>query len=291
MTGDLAFDLRLEVAARDVQRAGKGTLLVLVGLADVEQDGAGQASHVVGGGGVDLADLALGLGQQVAEAGHGKSLPARSGLRYAPDRPIPRCIKGRDQGATITGRRSLIEPRSTTSASMSISVRLRVQDDHEGAVPLGDRHHVGRRVHPEGGADCEQHVGLLGDREGPVDHLGHERLAERDRRRLEDAAAGAAGRILLPGLARARALVPSARVSPQLMQTTWRIVPCTSITRPGSVPAFWCSSSTFCVTTACSLPARSSSTIARWPSFGCAFHAGESRRERQACFRTSGSPM
>ena len=68
--GDLAFDLRLEVATGDVQRAGKRTLLVLVGLTDVEQHGARQMAQIVGGGRVDLADLALGLRQELAEAGH-----------------------------------------------------------------------------------------------------------------------------------------------------------------------------------------------------------------------------
>ena len=46
---------------------------------------------------------------------------------------------------------------------------------------------------------------------------------------------------------------------------------------PGRCPACWCSSSMFWVTTARSLPCRSSSTIARWPAFGSASHAGESQ--------------
>ena len=42
-----------------------------------------------------------------------------------------------------------------------------------------------------------------------------------------------------------------------------RIVPCTSITRSGELPATWCSSSIFWVMSACSLPLFSSSTRAR----------------------------
>ena len=57
MARHLALDLRLEVAAGDVQRAGQRALLVLVGLADVEQHGARTSPQLVGVGGVDLADL------------------------------------------------------------------------------------------------------------------------------------------------------------------------------------------------------------------------------------------
>ena len=58
------------VAPGDVHRAGDGALLVLVGLADVEHDGAGWLAELVRLGGVDLADLGLGRLEQVAEVGH-----------------------------------------------------------------------------------------------------------------------------------------------------------------------------------------------------------------------------
>ena len=63
VVGDLALDLALEVAAGDVEGAGQGALVVLVGLPDVEHDGAGPADGGLGGGGVDLADLGLASGR------------------------------------------------------------------------------------------------------------------------------------------------------------------------------------------------------------------------------------
>ena len=65
-----ALDRCLERAAGDVQRAGDGALLVLVGLADVEHDGARLLAQLVGLGGVDLADLGLGGVQQLSEVRH-----------------------------------------------------------------------------------------------------------------------------------------------------------------------------------------------------------------------------
>ena len=63
--------------------------------------------------------------------------------------------------------------------------------------------------------------------------------------------------------ARTRASVSSiGRRSWQSQQRVHQIVPWTSTTSSTAVPAFWCSPSTFWVTTACSLPIRSSSTIA-----------------------------
>ena len=80
-------------------------------------------------------------------------------------------------------------------------------------------------------------------------------------------------------------------VMPQLMQTTLRMVPCTSITFSGELPAIWCNSSMFCVISACSLPRRSSAASARWPGFGLAFQAVWSMRAFQDALRTSGSAM
>jgi hypothetical protein len=61
--------------------------------------------------------------------------------------------------------------------------------------------------------------------------------------------------------------------APQLMHTTFLIVPCTSITRSGELPAAWCSSSMFWVTRACSLPRRSRAASASCPRLGRAFQA------------------
>ena len=79
------------------------------------------------------------------------------------------------------------------------------------------------------------------------------------------------------------------RRSPQSQQRVNQIVPWTSTTDSGRLPAIWWSPSTFWVTTARRLPADSSWAIARWPSLGIAAHAGESRRVCHARTRTSGS--
>ncbi len=76
---DPVLDLALEVAPGDVDGAGQGALLVLVGLSHVEHHGA-VADGIFGGAGVDLADADLGLVEQIAVAGHSESLPARSGF-------------------------------------------------------------------------------------------------------------------------------------------------------------------------------------------------------------------
>jgi hypothetical protein len=53
-----------------VHGAGDGPLLVFVGLAHVEHDGARLPAQLVGRGSVDLADLGLGGGEQLTEARH-----------------------------------------------------------------------------------------------------------------------------------------------------------------------------------------------------------------------------
>ena len=92
LVGDPALDARLERAAGDVDGAGDGALLVLVGLADVEDDRPRSAAQLVGGGSVDLADLGLRGGEQLSKARHRtKSLPTESGFeqirRGGPRRP------------------------------------------------------------------------------------------------------------------------------------------------------------------------------------------------------------
>ena len=77
--------------------------------------------------------------------------------------------------------------------------------------------------------------------------------------------------------------------SPQFRQPTSRMVPWTSTTRPGSLPAAWWRPSMFWVMRVWSLPWRSRPTSARCPALGSATQAWESSRLRQARFRTSGS--
>jgi hypothetical protein len=69
LVGHPVLDLGLEVAARDVDRAGQRALLVLVGLAHVEdQRPAGDLGR--GGRGVDFTDLGLGRSEEVTEGSH-----------------------------------------------------------------------------------------------------------------------------------------------------------------------------------------------------------------------------
>ena len=63
--------------------------------------------------------------------------------------------------------------------------------------------------------------------------------------------------------------------SPHERHSTWRMVPWISTTLAGSVPACWCNSSMFWVTSVCSLPWRSKATRARCPALGWADQAGD----------------
>jgi hypothetical protein len=67
---DAALDVALEVPPLDVQRARDRPLLVLVGLAHVEHDGARLLARLVRGRRVDLTDLTLRRRQQVPERRH-----------------------------------------------------------------------------------------------------------------------------------------------------------------------------------------------------------------------------
>jgi hypothetical protein len=58
------------VAARDVDRTRQGALLVLVGLADVEDDHPAGIDTRLRLGGVDLGDLGLRLRQEITKRGH-----------------------------------------------------------------------------------------------------------------------------------------------------------------------------------------------------------------------------
>ena len=81
LVGDPVLDRALHRAAGDVDGSRDGALLVLVRLPHVEHDGARLAAEVVGGGGVDLADLGLGGGEQLSEARH--RAPSRADGRAA----------------------------------------------------------------------------------------------------------------------------------------------------------------------------------------------------------------
>ena len=79
LVGDASLDLRLEMAAGDVDRVGQGALFVLVGFAHVEHDRSG-GDPLGGGAGVDLDDLGLGGGEEVTERCHAETLPSHSGI-------------------------------------------------------------------------------------------------------------------------------------------------------------------------------------------------------------------
>jgi hypothetical protein len=59
------------VASGDVDGTGQRALVVLVGLADIEDDRAWDLAPFVGLRRADLGDPSLGLGEELAEAGHG----------------------------------------------------------------------------------------------------------------------------------------------------------------------------------------------------------------------------
>jgi hypothetical protein len=81
------------------------------------------------------------------------------------------------------------------------------------------------RIDLKARADRDEQVRFRCAAERALDHLGYERLAERNGRALEDAAAVAAGRILFAGARRGRAPSASAPSFPHAMHTTLRTVP------------------------------------------------------------------
>ena len=128
------------------------------------------------------------------------------------DVPLP----ARVLSARSRRRRARSAPRrsargSTTSAIESIAVgwSLTMTTPRTGA--RRDRHHARHRLHLQRRADREQQVGLGGGGQRAVDDLGHERLAERDRVALQDAAADRGNADRPRRRARARAPLPSAR--------------------------------------------------------------------------------
>src|SRR5690606_498426 len=106
-----ALDGALEGAAGDVERAGDGPLLVLLGLADVEDQRARLLAQGIGLVGLDLADLGLGGGQELTEVRHGWSFVVAGGRK-----PTDRVNNQESAGipSTSAGSSSPIGPRKTT---------------------------------------------------------------------------------------------------------------------------------------------------------------------------------
>src|SRR5436190_1034558 len=93
------------------------------------------------------------------------------------------------------------DERSAAAHRESVVRRLlRVDDEEPRAGPHGDVAEPGRRVHGERAADDEEEVALFGGGERRIDDGRNERLAERDRRGLEDASARLTRRVLLTGV-------------------------------------------------------------------------------------------
>ena len=147
---------------------------------------------------VDLGDLGLGGLQQVPEAGHGENPSGMVGYR---DRVGPAwCWLRIRWRRTSAGRIVPISPCRTASARPSISVGPPLTMTTLAPVCLARGTQYGGGVHRQRRADGEQQVALLADLHRPVDDLGDQRLAERDRVALEDPAAHLARRILLAGV-------------------------------------------------------------------------------------------
>src|SRR5207248_10915561 len=123
---DPILDLALQVPAGDEHRVRHRSLLVLVELADVDERGVVEVR--LGLGRLDLADLLLRLGQQLAEAGHrvsSRSFSARPGSRgvmddnpvlqerLPPGSAIPKWLRG----ATSSARAERGEVASESLAS------------------------------------------------------------------------------------------------------------------------------------------------------------------------------
>ena len=110
----------------------------------------------------------------------------------------------------------------------SVEWRRRVVQDHDPrAGRLGDRDDARDRVDLQRAADREHQVGFARHRERALDDGRHQRLPERDRVALEDAAAGRQGGSTSPARTRSSASAIGVR-SPQLQHITRRTVPWTS---------------------------------------------------------------
>ena len=198
LVGDPALDRPLELAPGDVERAGDGALLVLLGLADVEHHGAGTlpARHRrrrcrPRGSRPWWRRGALGSWASLVilrVRGRLKTLPGWSTIRPAAGFPPP-----------SAGSTSPIDPWITTSArsSIAVGVPLTMTTSAPDAAASGTTSAIG--VDAQRRADREQQVAGTGGRVGPAEVGGDEALPEADRGRLEDPAAAAAGRVVLAG--------------------------------------------------------------------------------------------
>ncbi len=137
---DPTLDGGLERAPGDVEGTGQRALLVLVRLADVEDDGVAAGDLVFGLGRLDLADLGLGLGQHLSERGHVDHDPSY-GRRWllAPGHPA----SGPPTGAMGALRSETLPARSTFPAARngrpdpSDARPRRPGSQSRGALPTG----------------------------------------------------------------------------------------------------------------------------------------------------------
>ena len=266
------------MAAGDVDRAGHRALVVLVGLADVEDERPG--FDLLGGAGrVDLGDLGLGGGEEIAEGSHE--------------------LKGYQSGRDLATRSRLISAGSSSPS------------DSRGATASANAVHAGRLgVDDDDSCPAAPWPAARGWRPGTPTASSRRRAAHRTRSAARIAASITSGTsdwpneivslLTIPtrrrgsaGRPRRRAPVRAARPSDGGRRTSstalQRIVPWTSITLAGSCPARWCSSSTFWVTTARACPGAPARRSPGGRGSGCASHAGECKRFCHADRRTSGS--
>ena len=253
--------------------------------------------------GVDLGDPRLRLGEQLTEAGHGCSWESRypagrnatAGVGYS-QRPDLNWRHDHGRARLRPGRRArgASSPsgsrRTTASATASNGVSSALHDHEPGAVATARSR--GARRPGRRRARCPSARNTSARRGGPlrpVEVLGHEVLAEADRRRLQDPAAVEARRDPPRRPRPARGSRPSGRAS-RTAGTSPR-ARCRGSRRssPATDPAARCSPSTFWVTSVCTRLAARAPTSARCPAFGCAAQISLRSRFCHACRRISGS--
>ena len=124
--------------------------------------------------------------------------------------------------------------------------------------------------------------------QGPLDDLGNERLAERDRVALQDAAAFDARRVVFAGANAGPVPPPSAHAGRN--SSTRRGASCRALRRRLRRAARRAGAARRCSASPapCSLPRRSSATRARWPALGSADQAGVERSRACHAERTHG---
>ena len=127
--------------------------------------------------------------------------PRRTGKCYRRGRVFPTGRARTPKSGVRRGRRGRAAPcrggRGHDVGGVVERCRLGVEDDEERPGVQGELGERGRRIDAERRADGEEHVGTLEPRAARAQVVGHEVLAERDGRRLQDAAALEARRIVL----------------------------------------------------------------------------------------------